>query len=121
MQAHYLSIKGLEQLIRTISNVKRKINSGLEIAGILITMADLRTTYSREIIELLRDSYGDKLRITVMEAILKAEHPTAVQVVLKQARLHQYFPSSYTNQQMEEVIASLLEAWSVQHSKSIKE
>ena len=63
MQAHYLSIKGLEQLIRTISNVKRKINSGLEIAGILITMADLRTTYSREIIELLRDSYGDKLRI----------------------------------------------------------
>ena len=63
MQAHYLSIKGLEQLIRTISNVKRKINPGLEIAGILITMAVLRTTYSREIIELLRDSYGDKLRI----------------------------------------------------------
>ena len=63
MQAHYLSIKGLEQLIRTISNVKRKINPGLEIAGILITMADLRTTYSREIMELLRNSYGDKLRI----------------------------------------------------------
>ena len=63
MQAHYLSIKGLEQLIRTISNVKRKINPGLELAGILITMADLRTTYSREIIELLRNSYGDKLRI----------------------------------------------------------
>ena len=63
MQAHYLSIKGLEQLIRTISNVKRKINPGLEIAGILITMADLRTTYSRDIIELLRNSYGDKLRI----------------------------------------------------------
>ena len=63
MQAHYLSIKGLEQLLRTISNVKRKINPGLEIAGILITMADLRTTYSREIIELLRNSYGDKLRI----------------------------------------------------------
>ena len=63
MQAHYLSIKGLEQLIRTISNVKRKINPGLEIAGILITMADLRTTYSREIIKLLRNSYGDKLRI----------------------------------------------------------
>ena len=63
MQAHYLSIKGLEQLIHTISNVKRKINPKLEIAGILITMADMRTTYSREIIELLRTSYGDKLRI----------------------------------------------------------
>ena len=63
MQAHYLSIKGLEQLIRTISNVKRKINPRLEIAGILITMADMRTNYSREIIDLLRDSYGSKLRI----------------------------------------------------------
>ena len=28
-QAHFLSIKGMEQLIRTISNVKRKINPGL--------------------------------------------------------------------------------------------
>lgn len=63
MMAHYLSIKGLEQLIRTISNVKRKINPGLEIAGILITMADMRTNYSREIVDLLRGSYGTKLRI----------------------------------------------------------
>ena len=63
MQAHYLSIKGLEQLIRTISKVKLKINPGLEIAGILITMADMRTNYSREIVELLRGSYGSELRI----------------------------------------------------------
>ncbi len=62
-QAHFLSIKGMEQLIRTISNVKRKINPGLAIAGILITMADMRTNYSREIIELLRSTYGEKLRI----------------------------------------------------------
>lgn len=36
MQTHCLSIKGLEQLIRTISNVKRKINPDLEIAGIAV-------------------------------------------------------------------------------------
>ena len=63
MQAHYLSIKGMEQLIRTIANVKRKINPSLEIAGILITMADMRTNYSREIIDLLRSTYGEELRI----------------------------------------------------------
>ena len=63
MMAHYLSIKGMEQLIRTISNVKRKINPGLQIAGVLITMADMRTNYSREIVDLLRGSYGAKLRI----------------------------------------------------------
>ena len=63
MQAHYLSIKGLEQLIRTISNVKRKINPSLSIAGILITMADMRTNYSREIIEMLHKAYDTQLRI----------------------------------------------------------
>ena len=34
-----------------------------EIAGILITTADMRTNYSREIIDLLRSTYGSKLRI----------------------------------------------------------
>jgi len=63
MQAHYLSIKGMEQLMRTISRVKRKANPGLNISGILITMADMRTTYSREIIELLRKTYGSRLKI----------------------------------------------------------
>jgi len=63
LMAHYLSIKGMEQLIRTIANVKRKINPQLEIAGILITMADMRTNYSREIVELLHSTYGGKLRI----------------------------------------------------------
>ena len=63
MQAHYLSIKGLEQLIHTISKVKLKINPHLDIAGILITMADMRTNYSREIVELLRDAYGNGVRI----------------------------------------------------------
>jgi len=61
--AHYLSLKGLEQLICTISNVKKKINPSLKFAGILITMADMRTNYSREIVELLRGTYGSKLRI----------------------------------------------------------
>ena len=62
-QAHYLSLRGMEQLISTIFNVKQEINPGLEIAGILITMADMRTNYSREIVELLRGTYGNELRI----------------------------------------------------------
>ena len=46
-----------------ISDVKQKINPGLKIVCILITMADMRTNYSREIVELLRGSYGAELRI----------------------------------------------------------
>lgn len=63
VQAQYLSIKGLEQLIRTISKVRRQINPGLTIGGILVTMADMRTNYTRDIIELLHTAYDGKLRI----------------------------------------------------------
>lgn len=62
-QAHYLSLKGLEQLLQTIAKVRKQINPGLSIAGILITMADMRTVYTREIIELLHNAYDGKLRI----------------------------------------------------------
>jgi len=67
-----------------------------------------------QLAKIKKHSKDDTLTATVIEGLLSAEHPTAVQVVLKQARLHQYFPPSYTSQQMEEVIVSLLEAWSVQ-------
>lgn len=63
VQAQYLSIRGLEQLIRTIARVKQRINPDLAISGILITMADMRTNYAREIIELLHSAYDGKLRI----------------------------------------------------------
>lgn len=63
VQAQYLSIKGLEQLMRTIAKVRRQINPTLTIGGILITMADLRTNYTRDIIDLLHDTYDGKLRI----------------------------------------------------------
>ncbi len=63
VQAQYLSVKGLEQLLRTIAKVRRQINPGLAVAGILITMADMRTNYAREIVELLHGAYDGKLRI----------------------------------------------------------
>lgn len=59
VQAAYLSLKGLEQLIKTIGQVRKGLNRKLQIDGILITMLDSRTTYAREIVTLLQDSYGN--------------------------------------------------------------
>ena len=53
VQAAYLPVKGLEQLIKTIGKVKRQINPRLEIEGVLMTMVDSRTTYARDISKLL--------------------------------------------------------------------
>ncbi len=43
VQAAYLPVKGLQQLIRTISMVKKRLNRKLTIQGILLTMVDFRT------------------------------------------------------------------------------
>lgn len=63
VQAAYLPVKGLEQLIKTIGKVKRQINPRLEIEGILMTMVDSRTTYARDISKLLIKNYGSRVRI----------------------------------------------------------
>ena len=68
-----------------------------------------------QLVKIKEHSKAGMLTITVIEELLSAERPAAVQVVLKQSRLHQYFPQNYTAQQMEEVIVSLLETWSVRH------
>ena len=51
------------------------------------------------------------LTATVIDAILSEARPAPVQVTLKRDRLRHYFPESYSSQQMEEVIFSLLETW----------
>jgi len=63
VQAAYLPIKGLQQLFQTIGKIKRQINSKLEIEGILLTMVDVRTNYAREVSELLRKNYADRVKI----------------------------------------------------------
>jgi chromosome partitioning protein len=59
----YLDVKGLELLLKTVAKINRQINSNLTIEGILITMADIRTNYSRDIITLLEDTYKEKIKI----------------------------------------------------------
>jgi len=63
VQAQYLSAKGLEQLLSTVGKVKRQINPKLRIEGVLLTMVDGRTNYAKEISELIRDTYGKKIKV----------------------------------------------------------
>ena len=63
VQAQYLSAKGLEQLLQTINKVRRQINPKLRIEGILLTMVDSRTNYSKDISNLIRENYGGKLKV----------------------------------------------------------
>ena len=63
VQAAYLPVGRLEQLIKTIGKVKRQINPALEIEGILLTMVDARTNYAKDVTALLIENYGNRVRI----------------------------------------------------------
>ena len=63
VQAEYLPVKGLQQLLRTTGRVKRQLNSRLVIEGILMTMTDQRTVYGRDIRSLLKENYEKDVRI----------------------------------------------------------
>ena len=63
VQAHFLPVKGLEQLLKTVNKVKRQLNPKLQIGGILLTMVEGRSNFSKEIGRLLRENYGSKINI----------------------------------------------------------
>ncbi len=88
LQADFLAMKGVGLLLNTINRVKTRINPNLEIAGILLTMTNSRTLHSKEVIEITRKAFGEK--VTVFEAVIPAtvrfkEAPAAGESILTYA------------------------------------
>lgn len=63
MQAAKPSVRGLQQLLRTVGKVRKQLNPDLKVAGILPNMVDSRTSYARDVMELLKTSYGEQLKL----------------------------------------------------------
>lgn len=63
LQAQFLPVKGLEQLLVTVKKARKQINPNLKISGVLLTMVDNRVNFSKDIIELIQDVYGENLRV----------------------------------------------------------
>ena len=67
VQAQYLPVKGLEQLLQTIHKVRKQINPKLKIDGVLLTMVDNRTNFAKDIGSLLRETYGGSMKVFSVE------------------------------------------------------
>ena len=72
VQAHYLPAKGMTQLIKNITRVKKRINPALKVDGVLLTLVDGRTNLARQTAEILRQTYGSVLKI------YRSEIPVAI-------------------------------------------
>jgi chromosome partitioning protein len=88
LQSDYLAMKGLALLLSTIIRVQERINPSLEILGILFTMTNPRTLHSREVIEVTRRAFGDRIRVfdtTIPVSVRFKEAPAAGMSILTYA------------------------------------
>jgi len=88
LQADFLAMKGLALLLYTIIRVRGRINPALEISGILFTMTNSRTLHSREVMEVTRKTFGDRIRVfdTIIPSSVRfKEAPAAGESILTYA------------------------------------
>ena len=89
VQAAYLPVKGLEQLIKTIGRVQRRLNKKLTIEGILLTMVDSRTNFAKDISKLVVDTYSDQIK--VFETLIPLS-VRAAEISAEGSSIYQYDP-----------------------------
>ncbi|MEW5759082.1 MAG: AAA family ATPase [Candidatus Omnitrophota bacterium] len=61
VQCEFYALEGITQLLKTFELVKKNLNPGLEVEGVLLTMADYRTNLAREVIDEIRSYFKDKV------------------------------------------------------------
>lgn len=106
VQAAYLPIKGLQQLMKTIVQVKRQLNPRLEIEGVLVTMFDRRTKNARDITELLEENYGAMLNVFANKIPISVR---AAETTAKGVSIFQYDPNGSVGQAYEALTKEVLE------------
>ncbi len=86
LQCEYFGLKGMQQLQRSVERVRIKLNPKLHVAGILPTIFKARTLHSREVLELVRQHFGDLVYdFAVKDSIRFAESPLAAVSILQYA------------------------------------
>jgi chromosome partitioning protein len=89
IQCEYLALEGLSQLMQTLEMVRRYLNHGLIVRGMLMTMYDSRTNLSRQVVEEVRSHFPGKVFRTIIPRNVRlSEAPSYGQPI------HVYAPTS---------------------------
>lgn len=83
VQCEFFALEGISQLKETIDQIKATLNPSLEIQGVVLTMHDARTAFSREVADNVRAFFGAKVYDTVIPRNIRvAEAPSYGQPIL---------------------------------------
>ena len=71
VQCEYYALEGLGQLLNTVQLVQKHLNKSFEIEGALLTMYDVRTNLSNQVVKEVTKYFGDKVYKTVIPRNIK--------------------------------------------------
>lgn len=71
VQCEYYALEGLGELLNTINLVKKHLNKNLEIEGAVLTMYDVRTNLSNQVVREVKRYFNDKVYSTVIPRNVK--------------------------------------------------
>jgi chromosome partitioning protein len=77
VQAEYLALEGLAQFLDTVRLLRRELNPGLVLTGVVITMHDERTKLAQDVERQLRDHFAELMfRTVIPRSVRVAEAPS---------------------------------------------
>jgi chromosome partitioning protein len=83
LECEYFALRGMSLLMQTLHKVQERLNPQLELEGIVATMFDARPVHTREVLERVREAFGDAVyKTTINKTIRFAEAPVAGEPIL---------------------------------------
>ncbi|MBS3939387.1 MAG: ParA family protein [Actinobacteria bacterium] len=86
LECEYFALRGMSLLMQTLERVRDRLNPQLKLEGIIATMFDPRTLHTREVLERVRDAFGDAVFTTTINKTIRfAEAPVVGETILSYA------------------------------------
>jgi chromosome partitioning protein len=67
-EAQYFALQGVEQAMEVVGLARDSLNPELQLLGVLLNLADMRTVHSREALVSLRERFGERVFATVIRS-----------------------------------------------------
>ncbi|MCC6381305.1 MAG: ParA family protein [Dehalococcoidia bacterium] len=76
VQCEYMALEGLSRLVETLDLVRRNLNPGLSVLGVVLTMFDARTRLSQQVVDEVRGHFPEAFATIIPRAVRLSEAPS---------------------------------------------
>ena len=77
IQCEYYALEGLSQMMKTVNLVRKKLNTNLQVEGVVFTMYDARNRLSQQVVESVKEVLNERIYKTIIPRNVRlAEAPS---------------------------------------------